>query len=104
MEPKALCDKNSAVFRNMFDSFGISYDRYIRTTDADHKVAVERFWQKLSDRGCIKQGQHTGYYSTNEETFFMEKDLLKDDKGNLCVPHSGEVCELVTEQNYVFNI
>lgn len=50
----------------------------------------------------IQTGQHTGYYSTNEETFFVEKDLLKDEQGNLTVPHSGEVCERVTEENYVF--
>ena len=52
----------------------------------------------------IKSGQHTGYYSTNEETFFVEKDLIKDEKNNLTVPHSGEICEKVTEQNYVFEM
>jgi methionyl-tRNA synthetase len=92
-DPKEMCDKNSEVFRRMFDQCGISYDRYIRTTDDDHKKAVAHFWQLLRERGFIKQGQHTGYYSTNEETFFVEKDLVKDDNGNLTVPHSGEVCE-----------
>jgi methionyl-tRNA synthetase len=51
-----MCDQNSAVFRTLFDSFNISYDRFIRTTDPDHRVAVEHFWQRLRQRGFIKQG------------------------------------------------
>lgn len=34
----------------------------------------------------------------------MEKDLFKDEKGNMLVPHTGEICEKVTEHNYVFDI
>lgn len=40
MSPKDMCDKNSAVFRKMFDLCGIKYDRFIRTTDPDHRLAV----------------------------------------------------------------
>ena len=94
-----MCDSNAAVFKELFAAgstrAGVSYDRFIRTTDASHKVAVAHMWQKLKDNGYIVKGQHQGFYSTNEETFFMEKDLEKDSNGNMIVPHTGEVCELV---------
>ena len=32
----------------------------------------------------------------------MEKDLEKNSDGEMTVPHTGEVCELVEEDNYVF--
>ena len=56
--------------------------------------------------GAIRQGKHEGYYSVNEETFFAEKDLLKDDSVNPAVfrTEAGERVEHLTEKNYVFYI
>src|SRR5436190_16488103 len=39
IEPRALADEMSSYFREMDDALNISYDRFIRTTDADHYVA-----------------------------------------------------------------
>src|SRR5687767_4466362 len=38
--PKAFADEVSADFRRLWDKMGITYDRYIRTTDDDHKRGV----------------------------------------------------------------
>ena len=38
-------------------------------------------WKKLDSNGYITKGGHQGYYSTNEETFFPEKDLVKNESG-----------------------
>ena len=76
--------------------------RFIRTTDAEHKISVQALWDKLLKNGAIIKGGHSGYYSTNEETFFPEKDLEKSEDGQMMVPGSGEICEFVTEENYVF--
>ena len=59
-------------------------------------------WKKLDSNGYITKGGHQGYYSTNEETFFPEKDLVKNESGQLTVAGSGEICDFVTEENYVF--
>src|SRR6187431_554921 len=41
-EPKDLVDEWAGVWRAAFDRFGISYDRFIRTTDPDHvRASVE---------------------------------------------------------------
>ena len=101
-----MCDSNAAVFKDLFSESPakayIDYDRFVRTTEESHKAAVAHLWEKLRSNGYIVKGQHRGFYSTNEETFFMEKDLDKDLDGNMIVPHSGEICELVKEDNYVF--
>ena len=103
-----MCDKNAGVFKDLFQDgntrAGLSHNRFIRTTDDSHKVAVAHLWEKLKQNGYIKKGQHKGFYSTNEETFFMEKDLERDSDGNMTVPHTGEICELVEEDNYVFEV
>src|SRR3954465_874381 len=39
--PKAFCDDVVAGFKKTWASAKISYDRFIRTTDADHRAAVE---------------------------------------------------------------
>jgi len=36
-EPKAFCDHYAASFRLLFERGHISYDRFIRTTDQDHR-------------------------------------------------------------------
>ena len=99
-----MCDENSAVFKRLFADAHVCYDRYVRTTDPDHKVAVEAFWSQLKPQ--IKIGTHTGFYSTNEETFMMEKDLIKQEEGGAgkLKTAAGEICEEVTESNYVFEV
>jgi methionyl-tRNA synthetase len=59
---------------------------------------VHKFWDSI--KSSIGMGSHSGFYSTNEETFFVEKDLTKD--GDDYRTPAGEICEEVVEQNYVF--
>ena len=63
---------------------------------------MKAFWNHLLEKGFIVKGGHAGYYSTNEETFFPEKDLIRNESGEMTVAGTGEVCDYVTEVNYVF--
>ena len=69
---------NSSSFQKVFRASGIDYDEYIRTTEERHKESVLNFWSVLNTNKAISLGSHTGFYSTNDETFVMEKDLIKD--------------------------
>ena len=71
--PLKMCDSNAAVFENLFSASNanIQYDRFVRTTDKSHKAAVAHIWETLKENGYIVKGEHQGFYSTNEETFFM---------------------------------
>lgn len=62
----------------LFKESGIEYNDYIRTTEQRHKESVLHFWNVLNSHKVISLGSHTGYYSTNDETFVMEKDLIKE--------------------------
>ena len=64
----------------MFAIANISYTRFIRTTDEDHKEAVKVMWEELAAKGFITKGKHEGYYSINEESFVPEKALVLIDK------------------------
>lgn len=97
-----MCDQNSNHFKDLFKVAGIEESRFVRTTDADHKVSVQHLWNRLVENGAIVKGSHSGYYSTNDETFYPEKDLVKAEDGSASVPGSREVLEYVTEENYVF--
>ena len=97
-----LVTKNSLVFKDLFDRADIQYDRFIRTTDKDHGVAVAHMWKTLS-KSAIVSGTHEGYYSTNDETFYPEKDLIKKECGGFYT-QVGEKCEKVSEKNYVFKV
>ena len=61
----------------MSDSYNISYDKFIRTTSEEHKLAVTSFWSRLNENNFITQGSYAGYYSVNDEAFISETDLLK---------------------------
>lgn len=103
--PQLMCDQNAATFQQLFASASIGHDRFVRTTDSDHKQAVQHLWRQLQSRDALTLGSHTGFYSTNEETFFVEKDLVKDEAtGKMIYAVTGEVCEQVTEHNYMFKI
>jgi methionyl-tRNA synthetase len=47
-------------------------------------------WSILKDKGLITQGQHTGFYSVNEECFVMEKDLVWNQEGKFYETEMGE--------------
>jgi methionyl-tRNA synthetase len=78
----------------LFKAASIDYDRFIRTTDDSHKTAVRHYWQLLHTKGHITEGAHSGFYSVNEESFISEKDLIKNDDGNLRT-EAGETVELI---------
>lgn len=97
-----MCDENAEHFAELFRQAKVVPSTFIRTTDSRHRSSVQAMWNKLQSAGHIVKGSHSGYYSTNEETFFPEKDLMKAVDGSMRVPGSGEVCDFVTEENYVF--
>jgi methionyl-tRNA synthetase len=83
MDTLEFCSKNSQHFNALFKKASVDYDRFIRTTDEDHKEMVSKMWNILKENGFIKKGHHTGYYSVNEETFVMEKDLEWDEESSV---------------------
>ncbi|HWQ21745.1 MAG TPA: methionine--tRNA ligase [Clostridia bacterium] len=89
----------AASWKSLFDRLGISYSRFIRTTDADHMKVVQEMFQKLYDQGDIYKGSYDGWYCVKDEAFLLESDLV-DGK----CPHCGLEVQHVSEVNYFFRL
>jgi len=99
IEPRQYVDKISAQFRETWPLLDIDYDRFIRTTDADHVTVVRKILQDVYDKGDIYFDEYSGLYCTGCERFLIERELI-DGK---CPDHLVEPKE-ITEQNYFFKM
>jgi len=100
MEPQALCDEMAARFEAAWGTLDIAFDRFIRTTEAEHKAVVTAFMQRLYDRGHIYEGSYTGWYCIHEERYWTEKDL---GPGQTC-PDCGRPVREIEETNWFFRM
>lgn len=100
IEPKELCDENSAKFQVAWKALDIDYNQNIRTTDEEHKKIVQKIFDKLLKQGDIYKHSYTGLYCSGCEGFLNEKDLTED---GLCPVHMKKP-EVVSEENYFFKL
>ncbi len=98
--PKEYADIISGEFRKLWDDFDITYDKFIRTTDEEHKLGVQNAFEKMYKKGDIYKGEYEGYYCVSCETFFMEKQLID---GEGC-PDCGRPTQIVKEESYFFRL
>lgn len=99
MDPQTFADENAQNFKKAWDNLGLSYDRFIRTTDADHLKAVEKILTNIKDAGHLYEGEYTGMYCVGHEAFLTEKDLVD----GIC-PEHGTKPEVITEKNWFFKV
>lgn len=97
-EPKAFTDEISVKFKEAWAELNLTYDRFIRTTDADHYEFVAELWKKLQAKGDIVKKSYTGLYCTGCEVFMTARDL--NDAGE-CAIHLTKPQE-VEEENWFF--
>ncbi len=97
---QAYADEISATFKNLWDDFGISYDKFIRTTDADHMKGVQKAFSVMHENGDIYKDTYKGHYCISCETFFPEIQLVD---GEFC-PECGKSTTVVEEESYFFKL
>ena len=97
--PKEFVDKAAAEIRRIWDLMNTSYDKFIRTTDADHEAQVQKIFKKLYDQGDIYKGYYEGLYCTPCESFFTESQLV-DGK----CPDCGREVKPAKEEAYFFRM
>ena len=98
-----LCNKNSEIFRNLTKTLNLSNDDFIRTTEDRHKDGATYLWNLLFEKGDIYLDEYTGWYSVNDETFYNEKDLIKQNDGTFKTITGGPV-EWIKEESYFFKL
>ena len=90
--PQEYVDKIVANAKDLWKSLGITYDRFIRTTDEDHVKCVQKIFKQLYDQGDIYKGEYKGLYCTPCESFWTESQLV-DGKCPDCGRDVSEVAE-----------
>jgi methionyl-tRNA synthetase len=90
-------------FREMADLLNCSYDRFIRTTDADHVRSSEEIWRRMERAGDIYLSKYAGWYSVRDEAYFDESELTTASDGTRRAP-TGTPVEWVEEESYFFRL
>ena len=97
--PKEFVDGVAGTIKDIWDLMNTSYDKFIRTTDADHEKQVQKIFKKLYDQGDIYKGYYEGMDCTPCESFFTESQLV-DGK----CPDCGRDVQPAKEEAYFFKM
>ncbi|MBF7067865.1 methionine--tRNA ligase [Campylobacter volucris] len=98
--PKEYADEISAKFKKLWDEFEISYDKFIRTTDENHKLSVQKAFSKMFEKGDIYKGVYEGFYCVSCESYFTQTQLVNE----YHCPDCGKKTELLKEESYFFKL
>ncbi len=99
VSPKAFVDGVADQIKAIWDLVGVSYDKFIRTTDEYHEKQVQRIFKKLYEKGDIYKGSYEGWYCTPCESFWTESQLV-DGK----CPDCGRPVKKSQEEAYFFKM
>lgn len=99
VDTRLYVDRLAEDFKRIWDTLGIQYDDFIRTTEERHVRVVNAVFTRLREQGDIYPGFYEGWYCVPCETFFAESEL----KDKMC-PQCGRAVEWVSEQNYYFRL
>ena len=97
--PKEYVDNVAGQVKAIWDLMNTSYDKFIRTTDADHEAQVQKIFKKLYDQGDIYKGAYEGLYCTPCESFWTPSQLV-DGK----CPDCGREVKPAKEEAYFFRM
>ncbi len=99
LRAQEYCDQMADDIRGTLAKMDVKYDRFIRTSDSDHKKVVAAFVQKAFDSGDIYKNKYEGHYCEGCEAFYLDKDLV-DGK----CPNHKSVPKWISEDNYFFRL
>ena len=97
LDAKEYCDQMVTEFKNVWKHLNIQNDRFIRTTDQDHKKAVQELFSAIKNNGDIYKGKYSGWYSVSSESFIPKNELVDGKPAE----HEKNAM-LLEEENYFF--
>lgn len=104
-QPKEFIDALIPAFTNVWHEYNLNYNHFIRTTDAYHVTAVQKWITDLQKKGDIYKAQYEGWYDTSSEAFLTEKDLEFREAGQPPLSLlSGKPACWVSEDTYFFRL
>jgi methionyl-tRNA synthetase len=103
VEPPALADEMSSMFKEMDEQLQISFDRFIRTTEPQHHAASQAIWKAMAARGDLYLGRYEGWYSVRDEAYYDEEELVVAESGEKLSPQ-GTAVEWTVEESWFFRL
>lgn len=97
--PKEYVDHVAAEIKRIWDLMNCSYDKFIRTTDADHEKQIQKIFKKFYENGDIYKSSYEGLYCTPCESFWTQSQLV-DGK----CPDCGREVKPAKEEAYFFKM
>ena len=103
VSPKEYVDQIAGEIKALWDRMGTTYDRFIRTTDADHEAAVQKIFKKFYEQDDIYLSEYEGWYCEPDEAFYSNSQVCKNNNTEAC-PDCGRPLQRVKEQAYFFRM
>jgi methionyl-tRNA synthetase len=100
VDPHALIDPWAATWQSTFDHYGISFDRFIRTTDPDHAEAAAEMVRRAQANGDVYEGVYEGWFCTGCNEFKTDQQLVD----GRCPDHPTLDPQWLKESNYFFRL
>ncbi len=100
VDPKIFVDEIASKNKEQWKNLNISYDKFIRTTDKDHKKFAQEFYLKSKENGDIYLGKYEGLYCQGCESFIEKSELVN----GKCPFHPTREPQTVSEKNYFFRL
>lgn len=97
--PKELVDDVAATIKGLWDLMNVSYDKFIRTTDQEHRQQVQKIFKRFYDQGDIYKSSYQGMYCTPCESFWTASQLAE----GKC-PDCGREVKPAEEEAYFFRM
>ena len=101
--PRALADEMTSHFITMCDGLDISYDRFIRTSEAGHHRASQAIWKAMEANGDLYLDRYEGWYSVRDEAYYDETELVAGEGGEKLSPQ-GTPVEWTVEESWFFRL
>ncbi len=97
--PQEWCDELVPRWKELFATYHVDYDDFIRTTEERHTAKVRRVFERLRESGDVYRGKYEGWYCVDDETFWLESKLID----GRC-PTCGRAVEWLSEANWFFRL
>lgn len=100
---RELLERNVPRFEAMIETFNISVDDFIRTSQERHHKASQAIWEKMLANGDIYKSTYSGWYSIRDEAYYAESETTLNGDGVRLGPQ-GTAVEWVEEDSYFFRL
>lgn len=103
LEPADFAAQMTPHFMDLCDRYGISYDRFISTSEDANHVAAQEIWRRMEERGDLYRDRYEGWYSVRDEAYYAEDELLEGE-GKIRLSPQGTPVEWTVEDSWFFRL